>query len=80
MANATLRERQTQYKSCPLAIIQIQSTTAYPDPRLLLLIVSINDKLITEVGDLFTSPEFLQENFPFSLNRDLLTNYLIKEK
>ncbi len=33
---------------------------SYPDPRLLLLIVSINNKLITEVGDLFTSPEFLR--------------------
>jgi hypothetical protein len=43
-------------------LLQVFSYNAgsYPDPRLLLLIVSINNKLITEVGDLFTSPEFLR--------------------
>ena len=34
---------------------------SYRDPQLLLLIVSINDKLILEVGDIIALPKFLQK-------------------
>jgi hypothetical protein len=34
---------------------------SYRDPQLLLLIMSINDKLILEVGDIIALPEFLQK-------------------
>ena len=39
---------------------KIQEVGEYPDPRLLLFIVSTNYKLMSEVGALITLPELLR--------------------